>query len=81
MSNGSSGTNVERGATRNARPRRDVTGMAAHDLDDHHTVVRLGRGVQAVDRFGRDFDCSDEAKGEIGALDVVVDGFGHPHHR
>ena len=33
---------------------RDPAGVAAHHLDDHHAVVRLGRRVQAVDRLGRD---------------------------
>ena len=32
----------------------DPAGVAAHHLDDHHAVVRLGGRVQAVDRLGRD---------------------------
>jgi hypothetical protein len=32
----------------------DPAGVAAHDLDDDHAVVRLGRRVQAVDRVRGD---------------------------
>src|SRR6266849_1844521 len=37
--------------------------------------------MQAVDGFGRDFDGGDEAEGQIGSVDVVVDGLGHADQR
>ena len=40
---------------------------------DHHAVVRLGGGVQAVDRLGGDRHRRVEAEREVGAAEVVVD--------
>ena len=51
----------------------DPAGVAAHHLDDHHAVVRLGGRVQAVDRLGADRDGRVEAEGVVGAGEVVVD--------
>jgi len=42
-------------------------------------VVRLGGGVQPVDRFGRDGDRGVEAEGVVGGAQVVVDRLGHAH--
>ena len=56
---------------------RDPAGVAAHDLDDDHAVVRLGRGVQPVDRVGGDLDRGLEAEREVGRGEVVVDRLRH----
>src|SRR5690606_8792597 len=68
------------GAGRHARVQRNPARVAAHDLDDQGTVVRLGGGVQAVDGLGRDVDRSVEAEGVVGGVEVVVDGLGHTDH-
>ena len=62
------------GAAGEARVQRDPAGVAAHHLDDEHAVVRVGGGVEAVDRLGGDLDRGVEAEGEVGAAEVVVDG-------
>ena len=54
--------------------------MAAHHLHDDHAVVRLGGGVQAVDRVGGDLHRGLKAEGQVGAAEVVVDRLGHPDH-
>ena len=59
---------------------RDPAGVAAHHLDHHHPVVGLGRGVQAVDRLGRDVQRGVEAEGDVGGAEVVVDRLRHPEH-
>ncbi len=69
------------GPTGDARPRGDVPGVAAHDLDDHHPVVRLGGGVEPVDGVDGDLHGGVEAEGELGAREVVVDGLGHADDR
>ena len=53
---------------------RDPARVAAHHLDHEHPVVRLGGGVQPVDRLGGDVDRGVEAEREVGAAEVVVDG-------
>src|ERR1700761_2944764 len=53
----------------------DPAGVAAHDLDDLHAGVRFGGGVKAVDGFGGDGDGGVEAEADVGAGEVVVDGF------
>ena len=42
--------------------------------------MRLGRGVQPVDRLHRDVDGGVEAERVVGGIEVVVDGLGHPDH-
>ena len=59
---------------------RDPAGVAAHHLDHEHAVVRLGRGVQPVDRLHRDVDRGVEAEGEVGGVEVVVDRLGDADH-
>jgi hypothetical protein len=61
------------GTARHARVQRDPAGVPAHDLDDQRAVVRLGGGVQPVDRLHRDVDRGVEAEGEVGGVEVVVD--------
>ena len=55
--------------------------MAAHHLDQHHPLVRLGGAVQPVDRLGRDAERGVVAECHVGAVDVVVDRLGHAHDR
>ena len=69
------------GAAGHARVGGDPAGVAAHDLDDDHAVVRLGGRVQAVDRVGRDLHRGLEAEGVVGAREVVVDRLGHADDR
>src|SRR5579863_1342395 len=57
----------------------DPPGIAAHHLHHDHAVVRVGRGVDAVDGFGGDHHCGIEAEGRVGAVDVIVDGLGNTH--
>ena len=52
---------------------RDPPGVPAHDLDDQRAVVRLGGGVQPVDRLHRDVHRGVEAEGVVGRVEVVVD--------
>jgi hypothetical protein len=59
-----------------AAVRRDPARMAAHHLDDDDAVVRLRRGVEPVDRVGRDLHGGLEAEREVGAGEVVVDRLG-----
>ena len=61
------------GAAGDAARDRQPAGVAAHDLDDDHAVVRLGRRVQPVDRLGRDRDRGVEAERLVGRREVVVD--------
>ena len=54
--------------------------FVAHDLNHHAATVAGGGGVDAVDDLGGDVHSSVEAKGEIGAKDVVIDGLGQTDH-
>ena len=66
------------GAARDPRVRGDPARVAAHDLDDDHAVVRLGRRVQAVDRVGRDLHRGVEAEREVGPARSLSIVFGTP---
>ena len=60
--------------------RQPPDGMA-HDLDHDDPVVGVGRRVEAIDGIGGDPHGGVEAKGDVGAGDVVVDGLGHGQDR
>ena len=75
------GDQDHRGPAGDAGVRRDPAGVAAHDLDDHHPVVALGGGVQAVDRVGGDLHRGREPERQVGADDVVVDRLRHADDR
>ena len=61
----------------NARSQRDPAGVASHHFADDDAVVRLGGGVQSIDRFGGDHHRRIEAEADVGAVEVVVDGLGN----
>ena len=81
MSNGRSGIEDHVGAAGEPGVEGDPAGVAAHHLDDHHAVVRLGRRVQAVDRVGGDLHRGVEAERHVGPAEVVVDRLRHADHR
>ena len=56
---------------------RDKARITPHYLEHHHAVMRLGGGVQPIDRLERGVDRSVEAERGDGAGHVVVDGLGH----
>src|SRR5208283_5006613 len=68
------GDQYDVGATSDAAVGCDPTGGASHHLDHDHAIVRLGRGMHAVDGFGSYIYSRVEAEGEVGAGQVVVDG-------
>src|SRR5206468_644079 len=65
------------GAARHAAVNRDPTGVAPHDLNHHHAVVRLGRGMHAINGFGCNADRSVKTEAEISSAQVVVNGLRH----
>ncbi len=52
-------------------------GVAAHDFNDDHAIMRVGRSVDAVDGLGGDHDRCVVAECLVGAADVVVDRLGN----
>jgi hypothetical protein len=78
MSKGSSGTSVR--CAPDASPACSAI-QPAHHLDQQHPLVGLRSGVQPVDHLGRDADRGVEAEGQVGAVDVVVDGLGDADDR
>ena len=78
---GDLGDQRQRRTAGQSRAHRDVAGVATHDLEHHHPVVRLGGGVQPVDRRGGDVDRGVEPEAQLGGVDVVVDRLGHPDAR
>lgn len=65
------------GAAGDAGVEGDPAGVAPHDFEDEDAVVAFGGGSEAVEGVGGARDGGVEAEGEDGALEVVVDGFGH----
>ena len=63
-------------AARNAGVQRQPAGFVAHDLNAHDAAVAARGGVDAVNDLGGDVHSSVEAERHVGAVDVVVDGFG-----
>ena len=53
----------------------------AHDFDDHGAMVGAGGGVEVVEGLGDAGDGGVEADAIVGALDVVVHGFGNADDR
>ena len=61
------------GAAGDAGMQGDPAGVTAHHLDDHHPVVRLRGGVEAVDGLGRDLEPGVESERDVRRGQVVVD--------
>ena len=68
------------GRARHTSVQRDKSGIATHDFQHHHTVVRLRRRVQLVDRFHGRVDGRVETERRHRAGDVVVDRLRHADH-
>ena len=64
-----------------ARVQRDPAGVPPHHLDDHHPLVRLGGGLEPVQRLGGDTHRGVEAERHVRDRDVVVDGLRHADDR
>ncbi len=52
---------------------REEAGVSPHHLEHHHPLVRLGGGVQLVDRVGAGRPRGVEAERLLGAGEIVVD--------
>ena len=65
-------------AAGNPSVERDPSGVPPHHLDDHHPVVRLGSGVEPVDRLGGDLERGVEAERRVRGAKVVVDRLWNP---
>jgi hypothetical protein len=61
--------------------KRRPRAVAAHHLDYEDPFVRLGGGVEAIDRFGGHRNRGLETEGDDGAVEVVVDGLGDTDDR
>src|SRR5208337_511080 len=57
----------------------DPAGVATHHFNYDHAIVRVGSGVNAIDRLGGDGHGRVVTEGGVGAADVVVDGLGNAH--
>ena len=64
-----------------ARVGGDPPHVPPHHLADDDALVALRRGVQPVDGVRGDHHRGVEAEGEVGGVDVVVDGLGHADDR
>jgi hypothetical protein len=60
---------------------RNPTTVATHDFHHHHTVVRFSGGVQSVDCVSCNLNGRIESECEVGAFNVIVDGFRNSKHR
>ncbi|SKU46622.1 Uncharacterised protein [Mycobacteroides abscessus subsp. abscessus] len=54
--------------------------MPTHHLDQHDPLMGFGCAVQPVDCLGGDGQRRIESECDIGAIDIVIDGLGHPDH-
>lgn len=54
----------------------DPTGVATHEFDNHHAMMRRCGGMDTVEGFGGNMDSRLEAEGDVGAIQIVVDCFG-----
>src|SRR5208337_50829 len=63
----------------NSRMQRDPACIAAHHLDEHHSMMALRRGVQAVDRFRSDHQGGVKAERNLRGIQIVVDGLRYSH--
>ena len=61
-------------AARDARVEREPTHLVSHDLDNKDSAVRCRRGVNAVNRIGRNLNGTLKTEGLIRAVEIVVYG-------
>ena len=61
--------------------KRDPTSVPAHDLDDHHSRMRVRRRVQTVDLIGGKAHRRVKTERAVGSHDVVVDRLWHTDDR
>ena len=59
---------------------REMTGVAAHDLHNRHTLVALSGVAQLVDGLDRGVARGIKADGVFGAAHVVIDRRGNAHN-
>src|ERR1700722_11754384 len=57
----------------------DPPGIAPHHFHNDHAIMRVRRGVDAVDCLCGNRNRSVEAERYIGATDVIVNGLGNPY--
>ena len=60
------------GSAGDAAVGRDPSRRASHHFHHDHAIVRFGRGVHAVDRFGCDVHRRVESESEVRAGEIVV---------
>ena len=61
----------------NAGMKRDPSGVAAHDFDEHNAMMTFRGGVKTVDGLSSDDQRGVEAKRDFSGIEIVVDGFGN----
>jgi hypothetical protein len=69
------------GTGRQAGIQCDPSGVAAHHLDQHHSLMGFGGAVQPVDGLAGDGQRGVMPECHIGAIDVVVDRLRHADYR
>ena len=68
------------GTARHSGIEGDPSGVVTHHLDHHHPLMRTGRRMQSVNRFGSDIDRRIESEGNVRTPHIVVDRLGHTDH-
>lgn len=53
---------------------RETACVTTHNFNHHNAVVRLGGGVNLVDRVSRGGHGGVEAESDVGGAEIVVDG-------
>ena len=61
---------------RHGTPQGQVSGVAAHDLDDLHPMVGAGRGADLFDHFGTVAQRRIKAQRVVGPVQIIVDSLG-----
>ena len=63
-------------ATRHARIQGNPTGFMPHHFNNHHSFVRAGGRMQAVDGIRSDAHGGVKSKGNIRSPNIIINGFG-----
>ena len=58
----------------------DPAGIVPHYLNDHGSLVRVGGRMESVDGIRGNGNGRVKTKGDLRAIDIVVDGFWNPNH-